>query len=82
MRHELFLQKTEQVDALGTLNGHTQSSVPNQLDQGSKGTTHAESDGVVQWFLESIVVEQDARYGVDVRVRVFSLDTLVNICRS
>lgn len=69
----LFLQQTQQVDALGTLDGHAHGTVPDELDQGSEGTADTESDGVVQGLLEAVVVEEDAGDSVDVRVGVLGL---------
>ena len=70
----LFLQQTKEVDALGALDGHTHGAVPDELDQGSKGTANTESDGVVEWLLEAVVVEEDTGDGVDVGVGVLGLD--------
>jgi hypothetical protein len=58
--NSLFLQKTQQVDALGALDGHAQGAVPDELDQWSESAAHTECDGVVQRLLEAVVVEEDA----------------------
>lgn len=69
----LFLQQTQEVDALRALNGHAHGTIPDELDQGSEGTADTESDGVVQGLLEAVVVEEDTRNGVDVGVGVLGL---------
>jgi hypothetical protein len=70
----LFLQQTEKVDALRALNGHTKRTVPDELDQRSEGTTDAEGNGVVKRLLETIVVEENARGGVDIGVGILGLE--------
>lgn len=70
----LFLQETEEVDALGALNRHAQGAVPDELDQRSEGATDTEGDGIVQGLLEAIVVKEDTGGGVDVRVGVLGLE--------
>lgn len=77
----LFLQQTEQVDALRTLDGHAQGAVPDQLDQGTESTADTEGDGVVEGLLETVVVEEDAGGGVDVGVGVLGLEA-VSVLRS
>lgn len=72
-----LLQETLEVDALGALNGQTQSTVPDQLGKRSKTTGHTESGGVVKSLVESVVVEQDTGAAVDVGVRVLGLAVLL-----
>lgn len=69
----LFLEQAEQVDTLGALNGQTKSTVPYQLGKRTQCAAHTECDGVVQRLLESIVVEQDTRGSIHVRVGVLGL---------
>ena len=68
----LFLQ-TQQVDALGSLDGQTQGAVPDQLHQRAQRAADTEGHGVVQRLLEAVVVEEHARGGIDVRVGVLGL---------
>lgn len=68
-----FLQETQEVNALGTLDGHAQGTVPDELDQGSESAADTKGDGVVQGLLEAVVVEEDTRGGVDVGVGVLGL---------
>lgn len=69
----LFLQQTQEVDALGALDGHTHGTVPDELDQRSEGTADTESDGVVEGLLEAVMMEEDTGDGVDVGVGVLGL---------
>ena len=68
-----FLHQTQQVDALGPLDGETQSAIPDELDERTQSTADTEGDGVVQRLLEAVVVEEDAGGGVDVGVGVLGL---------
>lgn len=72
-RHKLFLQKAQEVDALGALNGHTQGTVPNKLDKRSKSTAHTKGHGVVQGLLETVVVEENTRCGIDIGMGILGL---------
>lgn len=69
----LFSNKTQEVDGLGTLNGQTQSSAPDELGQRTQCTAHTECDSVVEGLLEAVVVEKDTRGCVDIRMGVLSL---------
>lgn len=69
----LFSNETQEVDGLGALNGQSQCSAPDELGQRTQGTAHAECDSVVEGLLEAVMVEQDTRGGVDVRMRVLGL---------
>jgi hypothetical protein len=66
-------KKSLQIDTLWSLNWQTQSSVPDELCEGPKASTDTESDRVVEWLLESIMMEQDSRSGVNIGMRVFGL---------
>lgn len=70
---DLFANKTQEVDGLGTLNGQAQSSAPDELGQRTQCTAHAESDCVVERLLEAVVVEEDTRGSVDIRMGVLGL---------
>ena len=65
--------QAQEVDALRTLNGQAEGTVPDELDQRAQGTADTEGDGVVEGLLESIVVEKDTRGGINVGMRVLSL---------
>ena len=69
----LFLEKAQEVDALGALNGHAKNAIPNQLGQRAKSTADTEGDGVVKRLLEAKVMEEDTAGGIDVGVWVLSL---------
>ena len=73
MFRSLFLQQAQEVDALGALDGHAQSTVPDELDQRSQCTADTECDGVVEGLLEAVVVEEDNGGGIDVGVGVLGL---------
>lgn len=69
----LFLEQTQEVDALGALNGHAQSTIPDQLGKGTESTADTEGDSVVEGLLEAIVVEENTTSSIHVGVRVLSL---------
>lgn len=70
-------EESLQIHTLRSLNWQTQRSVPDELCKGPKASTDTESDRVVEWLLESIMMEQDSRSGIDIRVGVFGLRMLV-----
>jgi hypothetical protein len=70
---DLFLNKAQEVDALGALNGQAQSAIPDQLGKGTKGTADTEGDSVVERLLEAEVVEEDTTGGINVGVGVLGL---------
>lgn len=61
---------------LGAFQRQTQSTVPEDLRQGTQGTGDAEKDSVVVELLEAIVPEEDTGVGVHVGVRVLGLPVL------
>lgn len=70
---DLFSNETQKVDGLGTLNGQSQCSAPDELSQRAQCAAHTKCHSVVEGLLEAIVVEQDTRGGVDVRMGVLGL---------
>jgi hypothetical protein len=69
----LFLEQAQEVNALRTLDGHAQSTIPDQLDKRTKGTADTESNSVVKGLLEAVVVEEHTTGSIDVGVGVLSL---------
>lgn len=72
-----LLEETSQVDALGALNGEAESTVPDELGQGTQTARDTKGGSVVQGLVEAVVVEQDTRAAVNVRVRVLGLAVLL-----
>lgn len=68
-----LVQDTLEVDALGSLDGQTQCSVPDELCKWPKTTADAESGSVVECLLEAVVVEENARGRVDIGEWVLGL---------
>ena len=66
-------EETLEIHALRPLNWQTERTIPDQLRKRSETSTHAESGGVVKRLLEAVVVEEDARGGVDVGEGVLGL---------
>lgn len=61
---------------LGPLKGHTESSVPDELRNNTKGTGDTEEDGVEVLLVETVVSKEDTRVGVDVGPGVLGLTGL------
>jgi hypothetical protein len=55
---------------LGSLEGHTESSVPDELRDDTEGSGDTEQDGVEVLLVETVVGEEDTGVGVDVGPRV------------
>lgn len=58
-------------EALGSLDGRTESSVDDQLGQDSQSTGDTEQDSVVVGFGEAVVLEEHSRVGINVGEGVF-----------
>lgn len=63
-------------ERLGALDGHTKSTVDDQLGKDTNGTGHTEQDGVVVSLGQTVVLEENSRVGIDVGVRVLGLSVL------
>jgi hypothetical protein len=77
-----LLENALEVDALGSLNRKTKSTVPNQLGKRTETTRHTECGSVVKSLVEAVVVEQNSRAAVDVGVGVLGLAVLLENFRS
>lgn len=73
-----FLQAQE-VNALRTLDGQAEGTVPDELDERAQSTADTEGDGVVEGLLESVVVEENTRRGVNIGVGVLGLVSLAQV---
>lgn len=51
---------------LGPLEGHTESSVPDELRDDTESSGNTEEDGVEVLLVKTVVSEKDTRVGVDV----------------
>jgi hypothetical protein len=63
-------------ERLGPLQGHTESSVPDELSGHTESSRDTEEDGVVVLLGESVGVQQDSGMRVDVGPRVLGLSSL------
>jgi hypothetical protein len=63
-------------ERLGPLNWGTHGTVNNELRKDTKRTRDTKEDGVVVLLGKAVVLEEDTRVGVDVRVRVLGLSVL------
>ena len=63
-------------DRLWPLERQAEGAVPEELSEDAVRAAHTEEDGVVVVLRQAIVLEQDTRVGVDVRVGVLGLAVL------
>lgn len=77
-----LVQDALKVNALRALDGQTQCAIPDELCERSETTADTEGSSVVERLLEAVVVEEDTRGGVYVRVGVLSLRILLALNRT
>lgn len=58
---------------LGAFDGESQGAIPHERSQDAESARHAEQDGVVVHFLQSVVLEEDAGVSVNIWPRVLDL---------
>mgnify|MGYP007135338112 CR=1 FL=1 len=75
------VEDTLEVDALGPLDGQTQSTIPDELGERAKTTRDTKGGGVVQGLSEAVVVEEYTGRRVDVRIGVLGLAVLLEDLR-
>eukprot|EP00050_Salpingoeca_kvevrii_P005737 m.285352 g.285352 ORF g.285352 m.285352 type:complete len:487 (+) comp11360_c0_seq1:18-1478(+) len=70
------LLETLRAHALGALDGEAESAVPGERGEDTKSTRDAKENGVVVHLLEAVVLEEDARVGIDIGPWVLGLALL------